>query len=143
MANLVTYAKQKWEDAKTAITAARLNNMEQGINDCATQINALGDSVSQSVASVASSYGDVTFVKNGPVCYIKASISSENPFAVNKWVGICDVPSWVAVRPYWLTARSGSGASVGMWTVTDGKLMFYAHEQDVTRVIIEGLLLMR
>lgn len=46
MANLVTYAKQKWEDAKTAITAARLNNMEQGINDCATQINALGDSVS-------------------------------------------------------------------------------------------------
>ena len=47
MANLVTYAKQKWEDAKTAITAARLNNMEQGINDCATQINALGDSVCQ------------------------------------------------------------------------------------------------
>ena len=47
MANLVTYAKQKWEDAKTAITAARLNNMEQGINDCATQINALGDSVSR------------------------------------------------------------------------------------------------
>lgn len=51
MANLVTYAKQKWEDAKTAITAARLNNMEQGINDCATQINALGDSVSQNCAN--------------------------------------------------------------------------------------------
>lgn len=47
MANLVTYAKQKWEDAKTAITAARLNHMEQGISDCATQINTLGDSVSQ------------------------------------------------------------------------------------------------
>lgn len=47
MANLVTYAKQKWEDAKTAITAARLNHMEDGINDCATQINALGDSVSR------------------------------------------------------------------------------------------------
>ena len=47
MANLVTYAKQKWEDAKTAITAARLNNMEDGINNCATQINALGDSVSR------------------------------------------------------------------------------------------------
>ena len=46
MANLVTYAKQKWEDAKTAITAARLNNMEDGISNCATQINALGDSVS-------------------------------------------------------------------------------------------------
>ena len=47
MANLVTYAKQKWEDAKTAITAARLNNMEDGISNCATQINALGDSVSR------------------------------------------------------------------------------------------------
>lgn len=46
MANLVTYAKQKWEDAKTAITAARLNNMEDGISNCATQINALGDYVS-------------------------------------------------------------------------------------------------
>lgn len=47
MANLVTYAKQAWQDAKTAITAARLNNMEKGISDCATQINKLGDSVSQ------------------------------------------------------------------------------------------------
>ena len=46
MANLVTYAKQVWQDAKTAITAARLNNMEQGISNCATQINKLGDSVS-------------------------------------------------------------------------------------------------
>ena len=47
MANLVTYAKTAWQDLKTAITAARLNNMEQGISDCATQINKLGDSVSQ------------------------------------------------------------------------------------------------
>lgn len=47
MANLVTYAKQVWQDAKTAITAARLNNMEKGISDCANQINKLGDSVSQ------------------------------------------------------------------------------------------------
>ena len=45
MASLVTYAKQAWQDAKTAITAARLNHMEDGINDCATQINKLGDSV--------------------------------------------------------------------------------------------------
>lgn len=47
MANLVTYAKQVWQDAKTAITAARLNNMEKGISDCANQINKLGDSVSR------------------------------------------------------------------------------------------------
>ena len=50
MANLVTYAKQKWEDAKTAITAARLNNMEDGIGNCAAQINALGDSVSRTTS---------------------------------------------------------------------------------------------
>lgn len=54
MANLVSYAKQKWEDAKTAITAARLNNMEDGISNCATQINALGDSVSLRIAVDAS-----------------------------------------------------------------------------------------
>lgn len=67
MANLVTYAKQVWQDAKTAITAARLNNMEQGINDCATQINALGGSVSRTakiehgvvIGSLGQSSGDV------------------------------------------------------------------------------------
>lgn len=52
MANLVTYAKQVWQDAKTAITAARLNNMEKGISDCATQINKLGDSVSQKLGKI-------------------------------------------------------------------------------------------
>ena len=62
MANLVSYAKQKWEDAKTAITAARLNNMEDGISNCATQINALGDSVSQLIKSKTRTY---TTTENG------------------------------------------------------------------------------
>ena len=66
MANLVTYAKQKWEDAKTAITAARLNNMEQGINDCATQINALGDSVCQrTFVAKADESSNATFTVSG------------------------------------------------------------------------------
>ena len=50
MANLVTFAKKLWKDkvgGNTPITAAELNRMEGGINDCATQINKLGDSVSQ------------------------------------------------------------------------------------------------
>ena len=47
MANLVEYVKTVWENGKTALNAARMNNMEQGISDCATQINKLGDSVSQ------------------------------------------------------------------------------------------------
>lgn len=49
MANLVEYVKTVWENGKTALNAARMNNMEQGISDCATQINKLGDSVSQKV----------------------------------------------------------------------------------------------
>ena len=47
MANLVDYVKTVWENGKTALNAARMNNMEQGISDCATQINKLGDSVCQ------------------------------------------------------------------------------------------------
>ena len=50
MANLVTFAKKLWKDkvgGNTPITAAELNRMEGGINDCATQINKLGDSVSR------------------------------------------------------------------------------------------------
>ena len=50
MANLVTFAKKLWKDkvgGNTPITAAELNRMEGGINDCANQINKLGDSVSQ------------------------------------------------------------------------------------------------
>lgn len=53
MANLVTFAKKLWKDkvgGNTPITAAELNRMEGGINDCATQINKLGDSVSQQLS---------------------------------------------------------------------------------------------
>ena len=46
MANLVEYVKTVWENGKTALDAARMNNMEKGISDCATKINKLGDSVS-------------------------------------------------------------------------------------------------
>ena len=46
MANLVEYVKTVWENGKTALNAARMNNMEKGISNCATQINKLGDSVS-------------------------------------------------------------------------------------------------
>ena len=50
MANLVTFAKKLWKDkvgGNTPITAAELNRMEDGINNCANQINKLGDSVCQ------------------------------------------------------------------------------------------------
>lgn len=47
MANLVDYVKTVWENGKTALNAARMNNMEHGISNCASQINKLGDSVSR------------------------------------------------------------------------------------------------
>lgn len=52
MANLVDYVKTVWENGKTALNAARMNNMEQGISNCATQINKLGDSVSQRLGHI-------------------------------------------------------------------------------------------
>ena len=47
MANLVEYVKTAWENGKTALNAVRMNNIENGISNCATQINRLGDSVSR------------------------------------------------------------------------------------------------
>ena len=64
MANLVTFAKKLWKDkvgGNTPITAAELNRIEGGVNDCATQINKLGDSVSR----VPAFWGDVTSVTYG------------------------------------------------------------------------------
>ena len=64
MANLVTFAKKLWKDkvgGNTPITAAELNRIEGGVNDCATQINKLGDSVSR----VPSFWGDVVSIVYG------------------------------------------------------------------------------
>jgi len=47
MAGIFSYAKTLWQDGVTAITAARLNHIEQGISDAADSIKTLGDSVSQ------------------------------------------------------------------------------------------------
>ena len=61
MANLVEYVKTVWENGRTALNAARMNNMEKGISDCATQINKLGDSVSR----VPTFWGNVTSITYG------------------------------------------------------------------------------
>lgn len=69
MANLVTFVKKLWKDATsggTPITAAELNRMEGGINDCATQINKLGDSVCQrEFVAKADNSNNVTFTVSG------------------------------------------------------------------------------
>ena len=72
MANLVEYVKTVWENGKTALNAARMNNMEKGISDCATKINKLGDSVSQSTticneAVCARVGGNMSLAKPQPI----------------------------------------------------------------------------
>lgn len=47
MAGIFSYAKTLWQDGVTAITAARLNHIEQGISDAADSIKTIGDSVSR------------------------------------------------------------------------------------------------
>ena len=61
MANLVDYVKTVWENGKTALNAARMNNMELGISNCATQINKLGDSVSRCEKYVTATVKNVRF----------------------------------------------------------------------------------
>lgn len=76
MANLVTFAKKLWKDkvgGNTPITAAELNRMEGGINDCATQINKLGDSVSPFTGSTI--YKITSFVESGIMLQIRFSAS--------------------------------------------------------------------
>ena len=66
MAKLVEYVKTVWENGKTALNAARMNNMEQGISNCATQINKLGDSVCQrEFVAKANNSRDATFTVSG------------------------------------------------------------------------------
>ena len=61
MANLVDYVKTVWENGKTALNAARMNNMEQGISNCASQINKLGNSVSRCEKYVTATVKNVRF----------------------------------------------------------------------------------
>ena len=98
MANLVTFAKKLWKDkvgGNTPITAAELNRMEGGINDCATQINKLGDSVSR-----------VQFAQEGTV--FRVSYSDDGVLQLS----IVGTPLAV-----WFDKKRG----IGIWDSTDKK----------------------
>lgn len=143
MANLVTYAKQKWEDAKTAITAARLNNMEDGIGNCAAQINALGDSASRLTETVQGDYGKVSFIKSGPVCLVKSTLTTNETVTAGKWTTICTVPAWVATEEYWLTTRDSVGRATGIWTIRNGEVQVYLQSVTDKTLMVEGVMMMR
>ncbi len=95
MANLVDYVKTVWENGKTALNAARMNNMEQGISNCASQINRLGDSVSR-----------VQFAQEGTVFRVSYSDDGVLQFSIT------GTPLAV-----WFDKRRG----VGIWDSTDKK----------------------
>ena len=143
MANLVTFVKKLWKDATsggTPITAAELNRMEGGINDCATQINKLGDSVSRKYEDVDSSYGTVSFSRNGSTAMVSASLKSSAPFPTNTWIKICKVPSWFNVSSYWVEAMSSNGQHAGIWSVESSFLSIFIHDATCTNVITSGVL---
>lgn len=98
MANLVTFAKKLWKDkvgGNTPITAAELNRMEGGINDCATQINKLGDSVSR-----------VQFAQEGTV--FRVSYSDD---------GVLQLSIGGTPLAVWFDKKRG----IGIWDSTDKK----------------------
>lgn len=82
MANLVDYVKTVWENGKTALNAARMNNMEQGISDCATQINKLGDSVSRVTTFLTETSNNainISFERNVRACALVLMDGNGNP----------------------------------------------------------------
>ena len=84
MANLVTFAKKLWKDATsggTPITAAELNRMEGGISDCATEINRLGDSVSQ-FTNVRILYCSSN-VNDNIVYYVRLKASDDKEYSIS------------------------------------------------------------
>ena len=84
MANLVNYVKTVWENGKTALNAARMNNMEKGISDCATQINKLGDSVSHYSVKTAKKVGfELQQTDNMERCVIRFYFNDTDFLAIN------------------------------------------------------------
>lgn len=66
MAGIFSYAKTLWQDGVTAITAARLNHIEQGISDAADSIKTIGDSVCQrEFVAKANESNNATFTVSG------------------------------------------------------------------------------
>ena len=121
MVNLVTFAKKLWKDkvgGNTPITAAELNRMEDGINNCATQINKLGDSVCQRYSVV-----DLNEAKQFGCFVYRKDETKNNPIENDAYgvvLVVCDrtFTSQIAINNYdvdghrvWVRSNDGSGWS--------------------------------
>ena len=81
MAGIFSYAKTLWQDGVTAITAARLNHIEQGISDAADSIKTLGDSVSPFTTSGIAYFS--SNVKDGIVFYIRLKATDDKEYSIS------------------------------------------------------------
>ena len=135
MANLVTFAKKLWKDATsggTPITAAELNRMEGGINDCATQINKLGDSVSLTnygnrliTGSLDGLSFDNTYtraIKFGKIVTLEIMVTTSS--AVNAWTTVAVLGKDIRpINPVIAVAHLRNDTSSLLVSIaTDGKI---------------------
>lgn len=124
MANLVEYVKTVWENGKTALNAARMNNMEQGISNCATQINKLGDSVCQKMKIGNAGDGSPVTVETAGWKAGLYFVYSAAPFQENVSVLQMLVLKYKGDKCF-ISVNSGN-ASVNGTTITIEQLQWYS-----------------
>lgn len=124
MADSISYTPTTWADGAdggTPITAARLNNIEQGINNATTQVNAntkdiktLGDSVSQylHIEAVTLDAPSSVRAKSSNLGTVTAPAVSGYKFVM--WVTFC-TSGWIgACYP-----ENTMNATTSVWCVAD------------------------
>ncbi len=92
--------------------------------------------------TVQSDYGTVSFKKNGPMCFVKSSLTINETVTTGKWVTICTVPAWAATNGYWLTTRDSVGRATGIWTIRNGEVQAYLQSATDKMLVVEGLMMM-
>ena len=119
MAGIFSYAKTLWQDGVTAITAARLNHIEQGISDAADSIKTLGDSVSLQWWGTSVSF----------------NLETAKTFAIVA-IGATDVPLKGPFMVWFSSAKPSSTALPDGVTISnDGGMVTVSYRSEVTFVV--------
>ena len=100
-----------------------------------------GDSVSRLTETVQGDYGKVSFIKSGPVCFVKSTLTTNKTVTAGKWTTICTVPAWVAAEGYWLTTRDSVGRATGIWTIRNGEVQVYLQSVTDKTLMVEGVMM--
>ena len=119
MAGIFSYAKTLWQDGVTAITAARLNHIEQGISDAANSIKTLGDSVSLQWWGTSVSF----------------NLETAKTFAIVA-IGATDTPLKGPFMVWFSSAKPSSTALPDGVTISnDGRRVTVSYRSEVTFVV--------